>query len=166
MESSNSNKKIKFIVGSVLIVLAIGYLISAGVSNTSKYFLTVDELSAQGASFYGTGVKVKGKVVAGSIERNPGNYLDVAFKIEEKNSNIKVVYKGVTPDMFADGRDVVVEGVLAKDGVFHANTLLTSCPSKYEPGKEPGKNPGSMPDYGSDKKPDFKKSDSLPKTEI
>ncbi len=157
-------KKIKFIVGSILIVLAVGYLISAGISNTSKYFLTVDELTAQSTSYYGTGIKVKGKVVAGSIERNPNNYLDIAFKIEEKSSNLKVLYKGVTPDMFKDGGDVVVEGVLTKDGVFHANTLLTNCPSKYEPGKEPA--PGSTPDYGTDKKPGFKKVESAPKTEI
>ena len=130
----------------------------------SKYFLTVDELAAEPASYYGTGIKVKGKVVAGSIARNPSDYLDVAFQIEEKDSNLKVVYKGVTPDMFKDGGDVVVEGVLKKDGVFHANILLTSCPSKYEPGKEQGKTPGSAPGY--DKKPGFKKVDSLPKTEI
>lgn len=159
-------KKIKFLIGSLLIILAIAYLIGAGITNTSKYFLTVDELATQHASYYGTGIKVKGRVMAGSIERNPNNYLDVAFKIEENNSNLKVVYKGVTPDMFADGRDVVVEGVLKKDGVFHANTLLTSCPSKYEPGKEPGTTPGSAPDYGTDKKPGFKKVESSPKTEI
>lgn len=157
-------KKIKFIIGSILIVLAVGYLISAGISNTSKYFLTVDELAAQSTSYYGTGIKVKGKVVAGSIERNPNNYLDIAFKIEEKSSNLKVLYKGVTPDMFKDGGDVVVEGVLTKDGVFHANTLLTNCPSKYEPGKEAS--PGAAPDYGTDKKPGFKKVESAPKTEI
>ena len=146
--------------------MAIGYLIGAGITNTSKYFLTVDELAMQPATYYGTGIKVKGKVVAGSIERNPNNFLDVAFKIEENDSNLKVVYKGVTPDMFKDGGDVVVEGILKKDGVFHANTLLTSCPSKYEPGKEQGKSPGSAPDYDINKKPGFKKVESLPKTEI
>lgn len=160
-----SGKKIKFVVGSVLIVLAIAYLIGAGISNTSKYFVTVDELAAQRASYYGAGLKVKGKVVAGSIVRDPNNYLDVSFKIEENKSDLNVIYKGVTPDMFTDGRDVVVEGVLAKDGIFHANTLLTSCPSKYEPGKEQGK-PGSMPNYGAEKRPDVKKTESLPKTEI
>lgn len=161
-----SQKKIKFAAGSALIVLAIAYLISAGINNTSKYFVTVDELQAQKASYYGEGLKVKGKVVAGSIMRNPNDYLDVSFKIEENKSDLKVLYKGITPDMFADDRDVVVEGVLARDGIFHANTLLTSCPSKYEPGKEGGaERPGSMPNYGAEK-PDFKKTESLPKTEI
>ena len=33
--------------------------------------------------------------------------------------------------MFADGRDVIVEGRVV-DGVFRARSLLTTCPSKYE----------------------------------
>ena len=35
--------------------------------------------------------------------------------------------------MFAAGRDVIVEGRVER-GVFHANALLTTCPSKYEAG--------------------------------
>jgi cytochrome c-type biogenesis protein CcmE len=34
--------------------------------------------------------------------------------------------------MFAEGRDVIVEGTYGHGGSFHARTLLTSCPSKYE----------------------------------
>ena len=105
-------KKAKFIVGSLLIVLAIGYLISFGISNTSKYFFTVDELMNQNASYTGAGLKIKGTVVSGSINRDPSDYLKVHFSIEENSSNLNVVYEGVTPDMYADGREVVVEGTL------------------------------------------------------
>jgi len=37
------------------------------------------------------------------------------------------------PDMFAPGRDVIVEGRLALDGTIDARQVLTSCPSKYVP---------------------------------
>lgn len=40
------------------------------------------------------------------------------------------------PDMFAPGRDVIVEGRLARDGTIEARQVLTSCPSKYGP-KQP-----------------------------
>ena len=45
-----------------------------------------------------------------------------------------VVYKGTVPDLFRSGRDVVVDGKL-RNGVFVAvpNTLVTKCPSKYQP---------------------------------
>jgi cytochrome c-type biogenesis protein CcmE len=47
---------------------------------------------------------------------------------------VPVVYKGTVPDLFATGRDVVVDGTL-RNGVFVAvpNTLVTKCPSKYSP---------------------------------
>lgn len=159
--------KIKFIIGSVLIVAAIGYLINTSISKTSMYFFTVDELVKQNVSYQGTGLKVKGNVVAGSITRNPDDYLDVSFTIEEKDSNLQVAYKGVTPDMFEDGREVVVEGTLREDGVFHANTLLTSCPSKYEAEKEKGgMHPDSIPRNSLEKKQNSDQPFSLPKTTI
>ena len=45
-----------------------------------------------------------------------------------------VYFVGVTPDMFksAGGSDVIVEGKY-RDGIIHAQSVLTSCPSKYEP---------------------------------
>jgi cytochrome c-type biogenesis protein CcmE len=146
------HKQIKFVIGSVFIILAVGYLITTSISTTSKFFLTVDELESAGAQYHGAGIKVKGKVVNGSINRNPDDRLDVSFRIEENKATLPVTYKGVTPDMFEDGREVVVEGTLGRDGIFHANTLMTSCPSKYEAEKEAGKtHPGNIP-YGKDNK--------------
>ncbi len=156
------HKKVKFAIGSAMIILAIGYLISTSISSTSKFFVTVDELAASAEDYRGAGLKVKGKVVNGSINRNPDNYLDVSFKIEEKNSSLPVTFRGVTPDMFEDGREVVVEGTYGRDGVFHANTLLTSCPSKYEAEKEAGKtHPGDIP--LDNKKPALQSPEILPK---
>ena len=160
-------KKTRFLVGSLLIVGAIGYLITMGISNTSQYFFTVDELMSQKISFTGAGLKVKGNVVNGSIQRDPNDYLNVNFSIEENDSSLKVAYQGVTPDMFVDGGEVVVEGTLGKDGVFHANTLLTSCPSKYEAEKEAGKmHPGTLPKADEYKRPGINKAEALPKTTI
>ncbi|GJL77482.1 MAG: cytochrome C biogenesis protein CcmE [Nitrospinaceae bacterium] len=160
-------KKTKFVIGSAFIVIAIGYLISMGISTTSQYFFTVDELMSQKVSYAGTGLKVKGNVVNGSIVRDSDNFLKINFSIEDKSSNLDVIYEGIIPDMFKDGQEVVVEGTLAKDGVFHANTLLTSCPSKYEAEKEAGKShPGTLPNLDKYKDLNPKSTESLPKTKI
>jgi cytochrome c-type biogenesis protein CcmE len=47
---------------------------------------------------------------------------------------VTVVYKGSVPDLFKTGRDVVVDGRM-RNGVFVAvpDTLVTKCPSKYQP---------------------------------
>jgi len=49
-------------------------------------------------------------------------------------TTVMVVYKGSVPDLFKTGNDVVVDGRL-RNGVFVAvpNTLVTKCPSKYQP---------------------------------
>ncbi|MFQ5717353.1 MAG: cytochrome c maturation protein CcmE, partial [Nitrospinales bacterium] len=68
-------------------------------------------------------------------------------------------------DMFQDEGEVVVEGKLV-EGVFHANTLLTSCPSKYEAEKEAGKShPGGLAPYNLEK-PYQEKPAFTPKTAI
>jgi len=63
----------------------------------------------------------------------------VKFRITDGKQVIPVVYKGIIPDTFTDAEDiqVVVEGRLGRDGVFHATTLLAKCASRYEnaPGK-------------------------------
>lgn len=154
-------------IGSVLIVAAIGYLITTGISTNSKFFFTVDELMSQKVSYAGAGLKVKGNVVNGSIVRDSDNYLKINFAIEDKSSNLNVIYEGIIPDMFKDGQEVVVEGTLAQDGVFHANTLLTSCPSKYEAEREAGKShPGDIPYPGTKKEASPKSAGFLPKTTI
>jgi cytochrome c-type biogenesis protein CcmE len=48
-----------------------------------------------------------------------------------------VRYKGVKPDMFQTGVDVIVEGRIGHDGVLAASVLMTSCPSKYQEEKSP-----------------------------
>ena len=130
------------------------------------YFVTVGELTDQGVNYPNAEFKVKGNVVKGSIVRDSEDFLKLNFSIEDKDKKnaLKVRYKGITPDMFKDDGQVVVEGVM-KNGVFHANTLLTSCPSKYEAEKEAGKtHPGGDSPYDL-KTPDLKPS-SLPKAAI
>ena len=43
-------------------------------------------------------------------------------------------YKGPIPDVFSEGREVVVEGLKGKDGVLIAKEVTAKCPSKYEGG--------------------------------
>ena len=47
-------------------------------------------------------------------------------------TTVAVVYTGSVPDLFATGRDIVVDGKL-ENGTFVAEpgTMVTKCPSKY-----------------------------------
>ena len=124
----------KFLLGGALVLGAAGYLMASSIKDTAVYYLTPGELSAKTVSdptFFETGVKVGARVVPGSIKREAGGR-QVAFAISDGAKTYNVIYRGITPDTFTDGVDVVVEGRLARDGTFHATTLLAKCASRYE----------------------------------
>jgi cytochrome c-type biogenesis protein CcmE len=124
----------KFIIGGLLVIGTASYLAASAIKDTGVYYLTPGELSAKTRSdstFYETGVKVGARVVNGSIVRDPGGR-QIAFKMTDGAQTYPVVYRGITPDTFTDGVDVVVEGRLGRDGTFRATTLLAKCASRYE----------------------------------
>ncbi len=42
-----------------------------------------------------------------------------------------VEYRGPVPDIFKPGVQVVVQGRMGGDGVFHARVLEAKCPSRF-----------------------------------
>jgi cytochrome c-type biogenesis protein CcmE len=123
----------KVLVAAGVVVLSAGFLFVTALQNNAVYYLTVTELHAATPAIYGQPVRVAGKVVAGSIERDPTSLL-VRFDAEDDSGRLPVTYRGVVPDIFGDGIEVVVEGRYAEDGMFTAGTLLAKCPSKFEAG--------------------------------
>ncbi len=126
-------RKKRFLIGGIIVFLAIGYLGFMGFQSSATYYYTVSELMEQGGSIYGENVQVNGQVTPGSVEQEPGSLI-LRFSIsEDGEESLPVVYHGVVPDTFKVGSDVVVEGHLNSAGIFQANTILTKCPSKYVP---------------------------------
>ncbi len=124
----------KFLIGGAVVVAAAGYLMVTSIRDTGVYYVTPTELAQKVAvdpSFRDAGVKVGARVVNGSIVRVPGGR-EYDFRITDGAKTSPVVYRGIAPDTFTDGVDVVVEGRLGTDGTFHATTLLAKCASRYE----------------------------------
>ncbi len=140
----------RFFIGGGLIVLAIGYLIFSSIRTTSEYYLTVPEVAARQSELGGQAIRVAGRVKPGNIGWDP-NSLTLKFEIvpipdvdaaavkpvsvvASDAVSFRVVAAGEPkPDMFAPGRDVIVEGKLGPDGAIAATQVMTSCPSKYKP---------------------------------
>ena len=140
----------RFFIGVGLIAAAIGYLIFSAIRTTSEYYLTVPEVAARQSELGGQALRVAGRVKAGTINWDP-NSLTLKFEIvpipdvdaagtpvkpvvASDPVSFRVVCAGEPkPDMFAPGRDVIVEGKLGADGAIAATQVMTSCPSKYKP---------------------------------
>ncbi len=125
-------KKRKFIIGGLILFLAVAYLGFMGFRSSASYYYTVSELMAQGNIPPTQSVRVNGKVLAGSVEQKSSD-LSLNFTVTEGGKNLPVVYHGVVPDTFRPDGDIVVEGTLDAGGVFQAKTLMPKCPSKYKP---------------------------------
>ncbi len=130
----------KFLVGAGIIVVSVALLIAQGVRETGVYFLTPTELAARTSadpSFYDVGLKMGAKVVPGSIRRDPSNR-QIDFEVSDGVRSYPVTYRGLVPDTFTDANDieVIVEGRLGRDGVFHATEVLAKCGSRYEAAAE------------------------------
>ncbi len=132
-------KKGKFVFGSLLIVAAVAYLVYAGIRETSTYYFTIDEFLVARDALANEGVRIAGRVQTGSISWSPRD-LELRFVLSsieqagtDASTGVPVHYHGILPDMFAEGRDVIVEGIYGPGNALAASTILTSCPSKYEP---------------------------------
>jgi cytochrome c-type biogenesis protein CcmE len=128
-------RKKRFVIGATLLIGAVAYLVYAGVRESSVYYLTIDEFLLKKEAFAEQGVRVAGRVRAGTVAKttsSAGTELRFVLGEFERDGGVPVHYNGILPDMFAEGRDVIVEGKYSHDGTLRAQTIMTSCPSKYE----------------------------------
>jgi cytochrome c-type biogenesis protein CcmE len=123
------SKNLKWLIGGLIIVLAVGYLVLTAARGSAAYYLTIEELQQRGTS--PRSVRVAGNILGESIVWTPRD-LRLEFEMIDESGRLPVVYSGSRPDMFRDQAEVVVEGKLGLDGVFEAHTMLLKCPSKYE----------------------------------
>lgn len=146
----------KFIIGGVLILAAVVYLITSSTQASAEYFMTVDELNAEGSSAINKSVRLSGAVLGDTIQYDastltltfevahvPGDNAEIEAQgglaevlhqavMDPSRSRITVVYEGVMPDLLRNEAQAIMTGKLGEDGVFHAEELLLKCPTKYE----------------------------------
>lgn len=122
----------RFLIGGLVVALAIGYIIYSAMQGATMYYLTVSELLARGSAVYGEQLRLSGKVVEGTVQSDPKSMV-LRFVVADDNNRLPVVYKGVVPDAFKPGAEVVLEGKLTSAGTFEATVLLAKCPTKYVP---------------------------------
>src|ERR1700733_10627729 len=142
-------KQIKFVAGSVIIVVALAFLAFTGFQDNKSYYQTVSELYASKDVAYGRHLRVEGDVVPNSIVRDGKMVKFVIGHTDEKTKALETLpvnYIGTDPlpDTFRDYAQTVVDGKYGKDGVFVANSMTAKCASKYEKEKAAGIAAGPM----------------------
>lgn len=148
--SSATHNRLKFLIGGLLILLAVGYLIVSGTLIGGRYFITVDDLLAD-PSYVDQNVRISGAVLGPSIEYDadsltieftiahiPTDFGNLALALNEAVNDPSrtrlpiIIHDEVMPDLLQHEAQAIIEGRLGEDGVFYATTLLLKCPSRFE----------------------------------
>ncbi len=95
------------------------------------FFFTPTQVAAKQVPT-GRTFRIGGLVAENSLRRS-ANALTVHFTVTDTLRSVPVVYTGILPDLFREGKGVVAQGKLAPDGVFHAVQVLAKHDENYMP---------------------------------
>ncbi len=107
--------------GVAALGIAVALVLNAFQSNL-VFFFTPTEV-AESKAPRDRAFRIGGLVEAGSVTRERDG-LTVHFKVTDTARTIPVVYTGILPDLFREGKGVVAQGKLGADGTFQAREVL------------------------------------------
>ena len=125
------HRRIAFIVAGLAGLAIATYLVASAFRNNLVFFFSPTQIAAKEAPINRT-FRVGGLVQGGTLQRDKDG-LTVRFVVTDTAATVPVVYKGILPDLFKEGRGCVAQGRLESDGVFHADQVLAKHDENYMP---------------------------------
>jgi cytochrome c-type biogenesis protein CcmE len=116
--------------GLILLVIAV-VLFTKSFKSNLVFFFTPTQVEAGEAPKSGS-FRIGGMVEMGSLKRLPDG-LRVEFKVTDTAKTMPVIYKGILPDLFKEGKGVVAQGKLGANGIFEADNVLAKHDENYMP---------------------------------
>ena len=116
--------------GVLLLAVAAALVLNAFQSNLVFFFSPTDV--AENRAPQGRAFRIGGMVVEKSLAR-ASDGLTVRFSVTDTAKTVPVVYTGILPDLFKEGKGVVAQGKIGPDGVFHATEVLAKHDENYMP---------------------------------
>ncbi len=127
---SRHKKLLAIVLGLVGLGIAATLILNAFQSNL-VFFFSPTQVAA-GEAPKDRAFRIGGLVETGSIKRESDG-LTVRFVVTDTAKSIPVVYKGILPDLFKEGKGVVAEGRLGAEGVFTSTQVLAKHDENYMP---------------------------------
>jgi cytochrome c-type biogenesis protein CcmE len=125
------HKRFALIAAGVAALGIAAFLVLNAFEKNLVFFFTPTQVAANEAPRERT-FRIGGMVERGSIKRQPDG-VSVQFEVTDTAKTMPVVYKGVLPDLFREGKGVVAQGRLGPDGVFVASEVLAKHDENYMP---------------------------------
>ena len=124
-------KRLAMVAGG-LAVLGIGAALILNAFNSNLVFFYSPTQVAANEAPLNRSFRIGGMVEAGSVQRQADG-VSVRFVVTDTARSIPVVYTGILPDLFKEGKGVVAQGKLGSDGIFRASEVLAKHDENYMP---------------------------------
>ena len=125
------HKRIAIIVASLAALGIAAALVLSAFQSNLVFFFSPSQVAANEAP-RGKPFRIGGMVETGSLKRESDG-LTVRFRVTDTAQTIPVVYTGILPDLFKEGKGVVAQGRLGAGGVFEASEVLAKHDENYMP---------------------------------
>ena len=124
-------KRLAMIAGGLVALGVAAAFVLAAFRENLVFFFTPTQVEAKEVP-QGRAFRIGGLVVPGTLKRQTDG-LTVQFVVTDTAKNVPVVYRGILPDLFREGKGVVTQGKLGGDGVFYASEVLAKHDENYMP---------------------------------
>jgi cytochrome c-type biogenesis protein CcmE len=122
------HKRMAIAAGVLCAVGAATALVMNAFQSNLVFFYSPSQVEAKEAPS-GRTFRLGGLVEAGSVKRDG---VAVSFVVTDTAKSVPVVYQGILPDLFKEGKGVVAQGQM-KGNVFEAREVLAKHDENYMP---------------------------------
>ncbi len=130
--SFKKQQRLIIVSAGVVVMALVTFLVLEGLGKDSlNLFVQPHEVVERGLQ-PGTRLRLGGLVVPGSVNRAEDG-VTVRFAVTDCKSDMVVAYKGLLPDLFREGQEVVTDGILTAEGGLDAESVLAKHDENYAP---------------------------------
>lgn len=122
------HKRLAIAGGVAVAVAAVAALVLNAFQSNLVFFFSPSQIASNEAPV-GRTFRLGGMVEEGSVKRDG---VKVSFVVTDTAKTVPVVYEGILPDLFKEGKGVVAQGQL-QGGVFVAREVLAKHDENYMP---------------------------------
>jgi cytochrome c-type biogenesis protein CcmE len=123
------HKRLALIGVALLLLGGAAAMVLTAFNENLVFFRSPSDVAA-GKAPAGKPFRIGGLVETGSVKRDGVN---VNFKVTDTAHTVTVMYTGILPDLFREGKGVVAQGKMGPDGVFRASEVLAKHDENYMP---------------------------------
>jgi len=130
MLSKKVKSRIFFLFIAIVLSALVIFVILRSLEENVVYFFSPTEIYNKTNISFNEKIRIGGLVKENSISKKNSS---INFIITDLKKEIIVSYKGIVPNLFAEGKGVVAEGKLKDKKYFVANKILAKHDENYMP---------------------------------